>query len=152
MVASMNPLPPVPAQAEIVLTIMGRNLMVVEDESGPKIVVTGSGPRYDSSSKQALGTIFKCAVLDIVDLMTPDEESSREMRDVFLAFSGILELKETLAQFNKKNKIDARRANLIKTGLKIISGQNPWVPKPDLEAKLLLLGFPDIKQILQWAT
>lgn len=131
LLAQMNPLPPphpLPAifkmedGAIITSTIRGRNLMVVQDELGSTVIVTGSGPRYDSQEKNELKRIFNVAeVVDIVDIIpyetgqAPYLDSSDNIRDIIFIFDKMRQIQDLKLGSGGKVNIPHVNISLIKT-------------------------------------
>ena len=134
--ARIDPLPPPrPLPAEfgmeegtvITSTIRGRNLMLVQDDSGISIIVTGSGPRYSSRDKGILKGIFKVnAVLDSVDIilsLLPSEYFSNSLllsghfpnpsdgtRDVIFLFDKVRQMNDL--NLGNKGKQNVSKVNI----------------------------------------
>lgn len=98
-----------------------RNVVVVQDVTGPKIIVTGIGPRYGNVDKAKLEDIFeKVEVLDIVDLLPLSQPLSSEEKKIcrrklrsFLFLTDLLDQRMD-AFFNKEQL--GKISNQMKTG------------------------------------
>lgn len=155
ILSKMNPLPPphpLPSQftiaegAVITGTIRGRNLMLVEDASGISVIVTGSGPRYDSKSKINLEEIFHLNVLDVIDILLYEKapEDVALMRNDIFNFDAMRQINDlNLGQKGKQN-ISQINISII---TKLIQSINERTPSSCLsKTKTLLESFQTLKE------
>lgn len=108
-------------------TVMGRNLMVVEDNDGCHVIVTGIGPRYHSGLKAQIQNIFGCQVLDLVDLLP------LEQADV-IKWNQNVENTFQIQQGEQKNQIQQLRTMIRDL---------PWIYKYAEEALRSMQKLPE---------
>ena len=155
ILSKMNPLPPphpLPLQftitdgAVITETIRGRYLLLVVAMKGTSIIVTGSGPRYDSKSKINLERIFHLKVLDVIDILLYEKSSE----DVTLMRNDIFNF-DAIRQINALNLGQKGKRNISPTNIsiitKLIQSINERHHSSDLtKTKTLLESFKSLKE------
>lgn len=141
LISKMNPLGPelCSNNNDIRTTIAGRNLMLVKDDRGIAIIVTGSGPRYDTTIKKRIEACFKAPVLDVFDLMV--EKESEILRDQISDFVDILRIQKM--KLGNNNKIDKISVNAIATSVRHMIRQGATVANE----LVTLLGKIGIKNV-----